>query len=329
MLPDHETVTAALRLAVRAPSIHNSQPWRWKIGDDSIQLYADPSRLLAHTDALGREMVMSCGAAVHHLRVALATLGWSAEVHRLPNPADPDHLAAVVPHRKSTIDPADVRLAGAISRRRTDRRAFSSWPVPAEFYPLLADRAQAEGALLDPVHDVQSRYDLADAMARAALRQAALPGYDLEIALWTGRHAGTDGVPAANATPAQRYGDLTMREFPGGELDQPEGAREDGGIADLLILHTPSDDRMAWLRAGEATSAVLLTITEIGLAATPLSQPLEIDELRHLIRQRVIPSNTFPQLVIRVGWAPVTAAPLPESPRRPLAEVVERLSPIT
>src|SRR2546423_10352783 len=93
-----ETVRGPIALATRAPSVHNTQPWRWLLGDSTIHLTADVSRQLPATDPDGRDLLISCGAALHHLHIALAALGWAGELHRIPNPADPTHLAAVEPH---------------------------------------------------------------------------------------------------------------------------------------------------------------------------------------------------------------------------------------
>lgn len=95
--PDRETLRGAIALATRAPSVHNTQPWRWVVGEESVHLYADWSRQLPATDPDGRDLLISCGAALHHLRVALAALGWATVVHRIPNPAEPSHLAAIEP----------------------------------------------------------------------------------------------------------------------------------------------------------------------------------------------------------------------------------------
>ena len=117
--PDHETLRAAVALATRAPPVDNTQPWRWSIGDESIHLHADWTRQLPAIDPDGRDLVIRCGAALHHLRTALAALGWHTTVHRIPNLDQPHHLAAV---EFSPHDPTDrdVALAATISRRRTD-----------------------------------------------------------------------------------------------------------------------------------------------------------------------------------------------------------------
>ncbi|MET9226190.1 nitroreductase family protein [Lentzea sp. NPDC003310] len=322
--PDENTVRAALALACRAPSVHNSQPWRWELCDRSLHLYADHTRSLPAVDPLGADLVVSCGAALHHLRVGLAALGWRAVVHRMPNPGEPDHLAAVEFEAREPKEP-HVALAAAIPRRRTDRRAFSSWSVPDEIIGQLVRCARAQGV---EAHEVtgRARSELLAAMVKAAVVQESDADYRAEIREWTGVYPGASaGVPAANIPVGSRqYGDLRLREFAPGELPQTDNAllHEDAGS--LLVLSTSSDDVLSRLRAGEAASAVLLEATSAGLASCPLSQPLEVVETRDLVRDQVLGGSTCPQLVIRVGWGAFNADPLPATPRRPLVDVLTR-----
>ncbi|GAA3465313.1 Acg family FMN-binding oxidoreductase [Saccharothrix longispora] len=323
--PDRKTIDAAVALACRAPSVHNTQPWRWRVGDRSAHLYADASRRLPATDPTGTDLLLSCGAALHHLRIALAGLGWRAIVHRLPNPAEPDHLAAVEFARHEPTE-AEIALAAAIPRRRTDRRHYSSWRVPDTVTALLEERAAAEDAVLCRVTGSHPRSALAVATGQAAAWQAADPGYRWELSTWSGRHADAEGVPAVSAPAGlPRHGDVQLREFPGGELfDEPSGEWEEDGAL-LLVLAAASEDRLSTLRAGEAMSAVLLEATCAGLATCPLSQPLEVATTRDRVRDEVLDGLLSPRIVLRVGWAAFGAEPLPPTPRRPLGNVVEEL----
>ncbi|PXX71409.1 nitroreductase family protein [Nocardia tenerifensis] len=144
VLPDGDAIETALALAVPAPSIRNTQPWRWRIGDGAVHLFLDPERA---TTSAERDAVLSCGAALHHLRVAFAALGWSAVVRRLPDPADPGHLAAVelVRHRPTKLDAA---LSAAISCRQSDRRPFASSPIQSGYVTLATERAGGLGAVV-------------------------------------------------------------------------------------------------------------------------------------------------------------------------------------
>ncbi len=195
VMPDNDTLRAAIELAVRAPSIHNTQPWRWLIGDQSVHLFADRARQVPAVDPDGRELVVSCGAALHHFRVALAALSWVCAVHRLPNPGTPDLRASLEFQLREPSD-QDIGAAVLISRRRSDRRRMSAWPVPPDHLRLIADRARAEGALAVPVVSPAGRFALAGAIAQAAVIQENTPDYASELATWTGRALGdADGVP--------------------------------------------------------------------------------------------------------------------------------------
>ena len=326
--PDESTVRAAVALAIRAPSIHNCQPWQWKLADRSVHLFADTSRLLPATDPDGRDLLLSCGATLHHLRVALAAEGWATTVTRLPNPTQPDHLAAVCFHQR-TPSAKDIALAAEIPQRRTDRRRFSSWTVPPELLIDLTKLAAEQGAVLVPTTNPNDRFKLALAITEASLRQEANPDYASELAIWAGRSSlAVEGVPASNI-PAHdtHHDDTTMRAFPHGTLPQPPaGDQDDAG--ELLVLATATDEPVSRLRAGEAMSAVLLAATGWRLASCPLSQVLEIRVTRELVRTRVLDGFGFPQMVLRIGWAPAENPSLPATPRRALAEVFTRLRPV-
>ncbi|MBF6193899.1 nitroreductase family protein [Nocardia beijingensis] len=319
--PDPETLRSALALASRAPSVHNTQPWLWRVGHESVHLYADDSRRLPHTDPDGRDLLLSCGAALHHFRVAARAEGWETMIHRLPNPAAPEHLASIE-FRRTTCGPEDVELARAISRRGTDRRRFSSWEVPAAHIAAMIDAGLATGVLVHDVDAEPARTQLLRAFEQAAWQHARDVSYGAELAQWSGRHAAPQGVPARNAVLTEA--DPTVRPFSNPGL--PQAVVRDIDAADrMLLLSTTSDDRLSQLRAGEAASAVLLTATALGLATCPLSEPMELADTRRRIRAEVLDDAGYPQIIIRAGYAVTSADPVPPTPRRPLAEVVQPL----
>jgi nitroreductase len=322
---DQRTLRAAIELASHAPSVHNSQPWRWVIGPHTVHLYADLRRWLPATDADGRDLVVSCGAVLHHLQVALAATGLTARVHRLPNPDEQDHLAALELRPGAgpgAAGDADLGLATTMLARRTDRRRYSDWDIPTGFLNELVDHAAEQGAILRPV-TAHARTVLLTAIRDADHTQEDLPGYRTETVLWSGGATDGAGIPPANllADPIGT-GAGTARRFSAGTLEQDASPDDDGAL--LLVLGTASDDTLSRLRAGEAASAVLLHATTLGLATCPLSQPLEIGQTRAVVRDKVLGATLSPQLVIRVGWAP-TGPGLPPTPRRPVAETIERM----
>lgn len=320
-------LSTAIGYALRAPSVHNTQPWRWRIRPEVVELHADWHRHLTATDPDRRDLVLSCGAALHHLQVALAADGRAVDVDRLPDPEDCGHLATVT-IRPGPGDPADAALFPAIARRQSDRRRMSHRPVPPRHLATLAEQASRVGALLLPMTSPAMRSRLAAALTEASHRQQLSPGYAAELQLWTRRyHGGRDGVSAASvATPPTGLINASpLRRFPRGQLDQPRqlpghGTADDA--AELLVIATPGDDPLDWLHAGEATSAVLLAATRLGLATTALSQGVEVEASRSEIRNKVLHVPERPQLILRVGWPATNAAPLPATPRRDLRSVL-------
>jgi hypothetical protein len=215
--PDSRTIQAALLLATRAPSIHNSQPWRWKVGEQTLHLHADPGRHLPNTDPDSRDLLLSCGASLHHAVVGLAAMGWHAKVHRLPDELHPEHLATIEVSRHPA-DELDIKLAAAIPRRRTDRRHYAWWPVPAADVALIANRAAGAEVML---RRVASLPKLQEIVARAVWQHATDRDYLTELTAWTGRYASVAGVPARNIPKSDPTSPIPGRLFAGEALEQP------------------------------------------------------------------------------------------------------------
>ncbi len=319
---DRTTVTAAIDLANRAPSVHNSQPWRWRIGPSSIHLFADRSRALPAIDPEGRDLSLSCGAALHHLQVALLATGHASTVHRLPDPAHPEHLAAVE-IRPAEPTPDDLALARAIEHRHSDRRVFSTWPVPPEFLAEAARAAVDHDARLHVVRSTRELRTVGFLVEHAAVQQALTPGVAQELAAWTGRARGSEaGVPADNV-PEAAHGTVPVRHVAeASQRDNVLGTGESDGTV-VVLLATAADRPVDRMRAGEALSAVLLTATRNGLATDPISQPLEVSETREELRRVCLDDRAEPQVLVRLGWAPVSAEPVPRTGRRPVAETID------
>jgi nitroreductase len=315
----HEQVLRdAAATAVAAPSIFNTQPWRWQVGRTWLRLWADRERQLMVADQQGRLLTISCGVALHHVRLAIAASGHEAVVRRMPDPAHPDLLATIELTGPYEPTPAQIQLHDAITRRRTDRRAFGPEPVSADVADALVDAAEAEGAHLHLVRR-GGIAQLALAAAQAGALQMADAEYRKELIRWTHRPAWSgDGVPTATAVQTAPRA-VPVRDFaPFDGNAMPAGPQTDHSAL-YAVVFTDEDEPMDWLRCGEALSATLLTATASGLGTAPMSDVTELTVTREKLR-RLLSNIGVPQLAVRMGQAP--AGEPPTAPRRALGDVM-------
>jgi hypothetical protein len=309
----------AARTAQHAPSVFNTQPWNWRLADDVLELFADPQRRVDSIDRNGRLLLLSCGAALHHARTYLASAGWSVTVERLPDPARPHLLARLRLGRPVPPDPEAVRMAAAIARRRTDRRAFDDQSVTDFELTKLRRFVEAEGAYLHTVRPDQIAM-LAISTELGAAAELDDPAYRAELHRWTTRpsQAG-DGVPPATAVKPELRRVPVRDFFPDATATLEAGADHDRGAA-YVVLFGPGDEPIDLVRGGEALSALLLLATADGLATAPLSDAVEVEWPRQLLRGLVSDIGE-PYLVVRIGYRH-DRQPVPAVPRRDLADII-------
>ena len=308
-----------IELACRAPSVHNTQPWLWRICPDHIELRADRTRQLTVADPEGRNLFVSCGAALHHAMVAAAGLGWTTEVTRFPVPEDPDLVAEIrlAPGRATA---AAVDLMHAVEDRRTDRRRFTSWPVPEERLAHLAGTADDTGAHVLALTDPADRFTADLLIDRAISAQEGDERLAEEQRGWID-HSAVDGVPrGAIPDDGRSHGRRPNRFTPVIESVDPRKAVE--GSDGLLAICTADDTPLAWLHTGEALSRLWLKATMAGLSVVPLSQVIEHPQSRAALHRQVFSGLALPQLMVRIGWQEISRRSLPRSPRRPLEDVL-------
>jgi nitroreductase len=310
---------SAARASLRAPSVFNTQPWKWHLAGDVLELASDPALRLSVTDADGRLLLISCGGALHHARVALAAQGWRTDVERLPDERQPDLLARIRVTGRAPADPAAGRLVDAISRRRTDRRAFGERHLAEATLTRLRQVVESEGAGLYAVPEEHVPY-LAVAVDEAADVEYFDPAYRTELTHWTHRPVWTgDGVPPATAVePALRR--VPMRNLlPDGSPGLLAGAGDDEGAV-FVVLFGGGDRPIDLLRGGEAMSALLLEATAQGVSSAPISQAVEVAWPRELLR-RLLSDTGEPYLIVRLGYVDSDEV-LPVSPRREARETI-------
>jgi hypothetical protein len=319
-LVDTDILRAAVQLACRAPSLHNSQPWQWVAEGPGLDLYVDRSRILPSADKSGREAHIGCGAVLDHLRVAMAAAGRTANVDRFPDPNNLDHLASLNFSPMSLVTDGHRRRADAILHRRTDRLPFAAPRNWESLKPVLLVSADAGTVHLDVIAD-----ELRPELARASQLTESLRLYDstyhTELDWWTGHFENSDGIPRSSLVSAAESDRVDVgRTFPvGAHNERRAGFGQDQST--VLVLSTDEDTRDDAFRCGEALSAVLLECTLAGMATCTLSHLTELQSSRHLIGT-LTRRAAMPQLLIRVGEAPALGEVPPMTPRRPLRDVL-------
>ncbi|MBZ4018763.1 Acg family FMN-binding oxidoreductase [Streptomyces purpurogeneiscleroticus] len=322
--PDVKTVTALVRDAAAAPSMHNAQPWRFRYLADrhTLQLRADTERAMLHSDPVHRGLHLGCGAALFNLRVAAEHAGLEPRVHLLPDAAEPQLLADVRLTERTSDDAALATLYPAIRRRHTSRYPFAVKDIPETVRAALSEAARLEGARLDfpsPWH-AQSLLELvSDAEGRDTLDSRNVE----DLVRWTRIGAAeadtaTDGVPEYAFGPRKWYGDAPVRDFAARRPVDDRGTVTFENTPHLALLSTAEDGTEDWLRAGQALERVLLLATANDLATSLTSHALEWPDLRWLARDPRSATG-FVQMVLRLGYGPEG----PATPRRPVGEVLD------
>lgn len=302
-----------------APSKHNSQPWRFVVTQVELEVWADPSRLLAETDSHRRELVLSCGAAMHLAVLAARAHGVSPRVRVLPDGAG-GCVARLVEDGPWDVTQRDRDLLDAVPRRRTDRGPLDADDLPPSLAFELQDRAAEQGAELHLVATSGGRRSLADLISRADRQLLRAGGPDRELAEWT-RGPGdrrSDGVPSDHTRgPAASYrAEYVQRDFSTSD-STPAQDRSGPDRPMIAVLCTPADTMVDHVRAGAALAAVLLQATLAGASASFLNQPIEHTASRLQLPEQ-LGLRGVPQLVLRLGRGGV----VPPTPRRPQAELL-------
>ncbi|TKJ19750.1 nitroreductase family protein [Blastococcus sp. CCUG 61487] len=330
---EHQEWATVVEAATRAPSIHNTQPWRFAATADRLDVSLDRDRALPVLDPTGRQQVISCGIAVEFAVVALAAAGRVSEVELLPDADDQDHLATI--RVIADIEPTaeDRELAAAIDRRQTVRDPFQRRPVPVELLDRLQAEAGAFGCWFKPVTRSEEEVATVFLIDRAEELEQGDPAYLAELRSWVRTDpTAVDGVPVdavPSGDPHQRPSNWSIRDFVVGTREHAAAQPADPGAPPpeverpvVVLMGTDGDDRHAWVQSGRALARVLLQATVAGVAASPLTQALDWPATRSRMRTRLSLVG-HPQMLLRMGYPAEGSTPA-RSGRRPVEDVLTR-----
>lgn len=317
-----EQLKFMLRYAVLAPSSHNTQPWLFQVRGNQVELYADRARSLHITDPHDRQLLISCGCALFHLRLAMWHFGYLDHTVLLPVPGNADLLARISLGEVDPPTPQQEALFRAIPQRRTNRQLFRDEPLPTDLQHELVKAAAREDAWLSFVATREQRNAIADLIAEGDREQWANRGFRTELAAWLHPNDGDaqDGIPNA----AQNSGDLlsvagpfVIRTFDLGEGQAAKNRDIAAYSPGLVVLGTATDAPWAWLAVGQALARVLLRARVDNVWASFLNQPIEVPALRPRVTA-LLDTTGHAQLILRLGYGPNVNP----TPRRPVESVL-------
>ncbi len=316
-----EVIKNAVQLACRAPSLHNSQPWRWVLEGAVMQLFVNPDRAPVYTDTTGREALFGCGAVLDHFRVAMAAAGWKANIDRFPNPNNLHHLASIDFSPMDFVTEGHRLRADAILLRRTDRLPFAAPPNWESVEKTMRATVGSDGVRLDVVPDAL-RPEVAEASQLTEALRLYDSSYHAELLNWTSDFEVSDGIPPSSLVSAAESDRVDVgRTFPvTNNAERRSQVSEDH--SKLVVLSTFDDTHDSMLRCGEMLSATLLDATMAGLATCTLTHITELPATRQILAT-LIGHSVTPQLLIRVGRVPSIEDMAPPTPRRPIEDVFE------
>jgi hypothetical protein len=305
----------AVAAGIRAPSMYNAQPWRFRLDGDTVVLSFDDTRALPASDPRGWAARLALGAAAYNTQLALAAAGVGTSL-RIRSAVDPLRLD-VVATGPTVMSPRDAKLTEAIEVRASHRTPFGPQPVPAQARVRMVDAAVTAGAWIELVDDRAQVSRIAEILncAEAHLQQDS--AYAAEFSSWVGVEESRGEGIATMAAGVRPEGQdlLPMRDFGGRVRAAGRDFESDPLIAALgTVGGEPHDDVIA----GVALQRVLLTITADGLCSSMLSQAIEVASARAELRD-VLGHYGAPQMIIRIGYG----EPRWPSSRRPISAVID------
>jgi nitroreductase len=296
-----EKMRFLLRYAVLAPSSHNSQPWKFSVRNNRITIAVDNDRWLKVSDTDRRELYISAGCALENLLITAEHFGYGHAVDYFPG-GDTDVAATVILNADATAEKTrDAALFDMIPRRSTSHKRYDGRPVPEPVMTRLHGCCFEEGFCLFPTSEADNedelRSRLNDLIIQADAVQLNDKSYKEELGSCIGQ--GNFGAPWPVAKVTQLV--VSHMDISKGQIKKDSGMLL--SAPSLVALGASADDRKAQVIAGQIFERVALTAALLGLAVHPMSQFLEVPEIKAELTSLLPGENVFPLHTFRLGYA--------------------------
>ncbi len=302
--PRHGALTDKLKFlvnyAVLAPSLHNSQPWKFAVRADEIRILADPTRQLKVADSDARELYISIGCAIENLLIAATYFGLYTSVTYFPDAHD-ELLVASVSFTEGAGAPslADQERFLAIGLRHTNRQTYANKPLTENDLQRLGASVREPDVALQVSDDTHLKLAVNALVVSADITQFADPNYRDELNNWI--QQGEFGYRWL----ISRMGQLATTYL--ASHHKPIKPEADIVInAPLLaLITTHADDRCSQVKAGQVFERLALQATTLNIGIQPLSQIVQVHELKPELLRLFEAATEFPQMVFRLGYTDI------------------------
>jgi hypothetical protein len=316
--PIEQQLRFLLRYAILAPSTKNSQPWRFVVEGNRVQVLAALERRQPVADPEHRELYISLGCALENLLVAAEQFGFHFGVQYLPDRDRPDLAARVLfaTGRAPVLERRGISL-DTILARHNDNSVYRPVAVPAELREQLMACCVEEDLRVDLTDNQRFRGWIDELTLEADRVEFANPAFRKELGYWIGQ--GVFGTPQ----PLARLGGIAVARL---NLGEPV-AREDREIVEsaalLGVISAVNDSHLSHLRTGQLFERIWLTATGLNVNIHPMSQTMRSPAMRRAVGDLLHNQGWIPQHLFRVGYSPKEGE-VQHTPRRPLGDVLEQ-----
>lgn len=314
--PQNGTISEQLRFLIQyallAPSSHNTQPWKFRISQDQIEVFADESRWLKIADADKREMYLSVGCALENLLIAAVNFGFSVQTDYFPINGNEELVVRITLDQiyklKSKND-----LIEFIPYRSTFHETFSDKEIPQEILNNIENCCVEEGINISLTNDENIREKVDDLIARSDAEQFSNPEFREELAYWIGQ-----GVFGHSWLMSQ-IGNLAVAYLNLGSSTAKSDVKVLRSASHLGLLSSVKNDRISQVKTGQIFERIYLTARKYNLGVRPMSQIVEVPECREKLKKLIPTSDDFPQQPFLLGFAEFSES---HTPRRSIEEVL-------
>lgn len=307
-----------VRYATLAANGHNTQPWKFSIKDDGIEILPDYSRRLPIVDPNDRELWISLGCALENLLISARGIGYAAEVS-YPDKEDLIKISLQVD------TPQVTPLMDAIPVRQTTRSEFDGQSISKVELDQLQALSLEPGVSFQFVTESVGMEHIAEYINQGNLAQYGNAAFIDELIYWLRFNRreilnSRDGLYSVCSGNPEVPGWLGKMFVSGTKPQQQADAdvkklRSSSGVVNIA---SENDDKSSWVRTGQVYERLTLMMTSLNIKSALLNQPIEVLEIRPQFQTAMNLGGRYPQLLVRFGYAPA----MPNSIRRPVDQVL-------